>query len=57
MDGIGVDSVQLALCGFRVTGIDLTEAAIQIAGQHAKYRSVDINFQTGNAESLARRAI
>ena len=51
--GIGVDSIQLARCGFRVTAIDLTQSAIEIAKRHGAYRLVDIDFQTGNAEALA----
>jgi ubiquinone/menaquinone biosynthesis C-methylase UbiE len=50
--GIGVDSIELARCGFRVTGIDLTQAAIDIAKQHAAHRQVEIAFQRGNAEAL-----
>lgn len=50
--GIGVDSVELAHCGFRVTAIDLTDAAIEIARQHAMHRQVNIDFRTGNAEAL-----
>jgi len=50
--GIGVDSIQLARCGFRVTGIDLTRAAIDIAETHAKLRGLAVNFRTGNAETL-----
>ena len=50
--GIGVDSIELARCGFRVTGIDLTQAAIDIATQHATHRKADIAFQTGNAEAV-----
>ena len=50
--GIGVDSIELARCGFRVTGVDLTQAAIDIAEQHAAHRHADITFRTGNAEAL-----
>ena len=50
--GIGVDSIELARCGFEVTAVDLTEAAIDIARQHAEYRGVDISFRVGNAEAL-----
>jgi ubiquinone/menaquinone biosynthesis C-methylase UbiE len=50
--GIGVDSVQLARCGFDVTAVDLTEAAIEVARQSARIRGVSIDFRVGNAESL-----
>jgi ubiquinone/menaquinone biosynthesis C-methylase UbiE len=50
--GIGVDSVQLARCGFDVTAVDLTEAAIEVARQSARMRGVSIDFRVGNAESL-----
>jgi ubiquinone/menaquinone biosynthesis C-methylase UbiE len=50
--GIGVDSIQLAKCGFDVTAVDLTESALQVAKEFAVRRGVDINFQLGNAERL-----
>jgi len=50
--GMGMDSVQLARCGFQVTAVDLTEAALTLARQYAASRRVDIDFRTGNAEAL-----
>lgn len=50
--GIGVDSIQLARCGFDVTAVDLTESALRVARQFAKHRGVAIDFQLGNAEGL-----
>jgi 2-polyprenyl-3-methyl-5-hydroxy-6-metoxy-1,4-benzoquinol methylase len=50
--GIGVDTVQLARCGFDVTAIDLTENAIAVARQFAEHRGVKIDFRLGNAERL-----
>lgn len=50
--GIGVDSIQLAKCGFQVTAVDLTETALQVAKQFAALRGVDIDFRLGNAERL-----
>jgi SAM-dependent methyltransferase len=50
--GIGVDSIQLAKCGFEVTAVDLTENALQVAKEFASRRGVSINFQLGNAERL-----
>jgi len=50
--GIGVDSIQLAKCGFDVTAIDLTENALAIAKDYAALRNVAIDFRLGNAENL-----
>jgi SAM-dependent methyltransferase len=50
--GIGLDSVQLALCGFDVTGIDLTEGALEVAAELARRREVMVDFRLGNAEAL-----
>jgi ubiquinone/menaquinone biosynthesis C-methylase UbiE len=50
--GIGVDSIQLARCGFEVTAVDLTESAVDVARQFAELRGVMINFRVGNAERL-----
>jgi ubiquinone/menaquinone biosynthesis C-methylase UbiE len=50
--GIGVDSIQLAKCGFTVTAVDLTENALQVAKEFAEHRDVEIDFQLGNAERL-----
>jgi len=50
--GIGVDSIQLAKCGFDVTAVDLTETAIEVAREYARFRDQDIDFQVGNSEGL-----
>jgi SAM-dependent methyltransferase len=50
--GIGVDSIQLAKCGFDVTAVDLTESALQVAKEFAARRGVTIDFRLGNAEGL-----
>jgi ubiquinone/menaquinone biosynthesis C-methylase UbiE len=50
--GIGVDSIQLAQRGFKVTAVDLTENALDIARQFAARRGAEIDFQPGNAERL-----
>jgi len=50
--GIGVDSIQLAKCGFDVTAVDLTENALVVARQFAEARGVTIDFRLGNAEGL-----
>jgi ubiquinone/menaquinone biosynthesis C-methylase UbiE len=50
--GMGLDSVQLARCGFSVTAVDLTDVAVGLARQYAAYRGVTIDFLVGNAERL-----
>ncbi|NQV09124.1 class I SAM-dependent methyltransferase [Candidatus Woesearchaeota archaeon] len=50
--GMGMDSVQLYNCGFKLTSIDITEIAIKIAKQRAKKENLKINFMLGNAEEL-----
>jgi SAM-dependent methyltransferase len=50
--GMGVDSIQLAKCGFDVTAIDLTENALVVAQEFAARRGVNIDFRLGNAERL-----
>jgi SAM-dependent methyltransferase len=50
--GIGVDSIQLARCGFDVTAVDLTESALAVAKEFAAHRAVDVTFVLGNAEGL-----
>lgn len=50
--GIGVDSIQLAKCGFSVTAIDLTESALRVARDFAATRGVTVDFRLGNAERL-----
>ncbi|MGH2967384.1 MAG: class I SAM-dependent methyltransferase [Gemmatimonadales bacterium] len=50
--GMGLDSVQLARCGFSVTALDLTEVAVGLARQFAEYRGVSVDFLVGNAEQL-----
>jgi ubiquinone/menaquinone biosynthesis C-methylase UbiE len=50
--GIGVDSIQLAKCGFDVTAVDLTENALAIAKDYATLRNVSVDFRLGNAENL-----
>ena len=50
--GIGVDSIQLARCGFDVTAVDLTDSALNVAREFAARRNVTIDFRLGNAEGL-----
>jgi SAM-dependent methyltransferase len=51
--GIGVDSVQLARCGYDVFAVDLSENALAVAREFAARREVRIDFRLGNAEGLA----
>src|SRR5207248_7788242 len=48
--GIGVDSIQVARCGFDVTAVDLTQEAIETARAFAQRRGVKVDFRVGNAE-------
>jgi ubiquinone/menaquinone biosynthesis C-methylase UbiE len=50
--GIGVDSIQLAKCGFEVTAVDLTDSALKVAKEFAAARDVKIDFRLGTAEGL-----
>lgn len=50
--GIGMDSVQLSKCGFKVTAVDLTKTAIEVAQEFARIRNQEIDFRVGNSERL-----
>jgi ubiquinone/menaquinone biosynthesis C-methylase UbiE len=50
--GTGQFAVYLARGGFDVTGIDISEAMIAEAQRYAADQGLDIDFQTGDAESL-----
>jgi ubiquinone/menaquinone biosynthesis C-methylase UbiE len=50
--GRGHFAVYLARLGFSVTGIDLSEKMISYARENATWRTLDIDFQTGDAEEL-----
>ncbi|QJD31234.1 bifunctional 2-polyprenyl-6-hydroxyphenol methylase/3-demethylubiquinol 3-O-methyltransferase UbiG [Methylococcus geothermalis] len=51
--GGGLLSEALAALGARVHGVDAAERNIEIARRHAAGRALDIQYQTGTAESLA----
>jgi ubiquinone/menaquinone biosynthesis C-methylase UbiE len=51
--GTGQFAVYLARAGFSVTGIDISPAMITQARQYAAEQQCDIDFQTGDAETLA----
>ena len=50
--GTGQFAVYLARGGFDVTGIDISEAMIAKARRYAADQDLEIDFQTGDAESL-----
>ena len=51
--GIGMDSYQMAKHGLQVTGIDLTDVAIQVVKQRFSREGINGDFQTGDATNLA----
>lgn len=53
--GGGILSEALAGAGARVTGIDLSEAAVQVARDHAQAAQLDIEYLATSAEALALR--
>lgn len=50
--GIGIDTVSLARRGYQVTAVDLTESAIEIARKRAVVEGLEIDYRTGDGESL-----
>ena len=50
--GIGTDLVRFAQGGAEVTGVDLSETAIDLAKQNAALHSVPANMIVGNGEAL-----
>lgn len=50
--GTGRHSIELAKRGYKVTGVDLSEAQIKRAKQHASEEKLDINFEIRDARSL-----
>jgi len=50
--GLGTDGAQFAKAGAEYTGIDLTEAAIELARKRFNLSSLPGTFQTGDAEKL-----
>jgi ubiquinone/menaquinone biosynthesis C-methylase UbiE len=50
--GIGMDSYRMARHGLRVTGIDLTDVAIETVRSRFAREGLDGTFATGNAEAL-----
>ena len=50
--GLGTDGVQFAKAGAEYTGVDLTEAAVDLAQQNFAQRGLSATFQTADAEEL-----
>lgn len=46
--GIGLHAIDLAKCGYRVWGLDISPAAIKLASKNAKEAKVGINFTVGS---------
>ncbi len=53
--GGGILSEALAKMGAQVTGIDLSQAALQVAKQHAQKQGLQIDYRYESAEELARK--
>ncbi|HMD48414.1 MAG TPA: class I SAM-dependent methyltransferase [Bryobacteraceae bacterium] len=53
--GIGTDTVNFAMCGARVTAVDLTERSLEVARQRAQVFGVEdqVRFIQANAETLS----
>ncbi len=52
--GGGILSEALARSGAQVTGIDLSQAALEVAKRHAAGQGLSIDYQYESAESIAR---
>src|SRR3979409_1263203 len=50
--GLGTDGAQFAKAGANYTGIDLTEAAIELARKHFELAGLRGDFRTADAENL-----
>ena len=53
--GGGILSEALAKAGARVTGLDLSEASLQVARQHAQQQGLNIDYRYESAEEFARK--
>lgn len=54
--GGGILSESLAKAGAKVTAIDLSEPAIEVAKQHAKQQKLSIDYRVQSAEDMAEQA-
>ena len=53
--GGGILSEALAKAGAQVTGLDLSEASLQTARQHAKLQSLEIDYRYERVEDIAQK--
>jgi ubiquinone/menaquinone biosynthesis C-methylase UbiE len=53
--GGGLDAVFLAQCGFRVTGVDVSKAALAIAERRARAAGVSVDWRLGDVFELPVR--
>lgn len=53
--GGGILSEALARAGARVTGLDLSEASIQVAKQHAQQQGLEIDYRYESAQDVAHQ--
>jgi len=53
--GGGILSEALAETGAQVTAIDLSQASLEVAKQHAKARGVQVDYRYENVEEVAQR--
>src|SRR5258706_12751503 len=50
--GLGTDGVQFAKAGAEYTGVDLTDAAVELARKHFELLGLRRDFRTADAEKL-----
>ena len=50
--GGGLDTIFLAQCGFKVTGVDISAAALKIAEKRARKAHVEVNWVRGSTLEL-----
>ncbi len=53
--GGGILSEALAKCGAQVTGLDLSDTAIQVAKQHAQKQNLEIDYRYESVEQFAQQ--
>jgi 2-polyprenyl-6-hydroxyphenyl methylase/3-demethylubiquinone-9 3-methyltransferase len=53
--GGGILSEALAKSGARVTGLDLSETAVQVAKEHARQQGLDIDYRYESVEQVAQQ--
>lgn len=51
--GLGTDAVSFARAGARYTGVDLTEASIDLVRRRFNFEDLDANLRTADAEALS----